>query len=86
MRLSSKQKQILEVVREHGQVNLTHLVDEFGHWYYYNEKKHLGALLSNMVKVGLLERIKPGLFKVGPGRKHAVNHALDGDQDQTKLF
>jgi hypothetical protein len=36
--------------------------------YYRNGRKHFSALLSRMVASGLITRIKPGIFKAGPGR------------------
>lgn len=41
------------------------LVAKFGGVYYCNGDKHLGAVLSRMVRSGHLVRIKPGVYKVG---------------------
>lgn len=40
------------------------LVAKFGGVYYCNGSKHLGEVLSRMVKSGHLIRIKPGVYKV----------------------
>jgi predicted transcriptional regulator of viral defense system len=29
---------------------------------YHNESKHVGAVLSNMVKRGMIRRVSPGVF------------------------
>lgn len=49
--------------------------------FYYNTEKHVGEILSRMVKMGMIKRIKPGLFGVGSGMKE-----IEQIKNQTKLF
>lgn len=51
--------------------------------YYYNTEKHIGDRLSRMVNAGLLERIAPGKFKIGKGKK---SKPATIDTNQTELF
>jgi len=44
--------------------------------YYANGAKHLGALLSNMVKRGMIERVKPGLFQLPTRKPESQNFQL----------
>jgi len=47
--------------------------------YYCHTEKHVGDRLSRMVKAGLLERIAPGKFKIGKGKK-SKPATLDNNQ------
>ncbi len=62
-RLSRKQAVIMSAVNEQGAITLDVATVLVGRDVYYNQKKHTGALLSNMVKRGLLTRQSPGVFK-----------------------
>lgn len=50
--------------------------------YYHNWEKHLGQLLSKMVKNGLVERVKPGVFR----HKRMGVHKEWTDPNQKALF
>lgn len=66
MRLSSKQRAILSLFYEHNELTKKQIVEEFGHWYYRNEAKHLGDVLTRMVNKRLIHRIKKGVYHIGP--------------------
>lgn len=51
--------------------------------HYCNGEKHVGEVLSRMVKAGILVRIKPGYFKLGTGVKKVKNVH---NPNQTNLF
>jgi hypothetical protein len=53
--------------------------------YYCNEKKHLGALLSRLVKSKKIERVKKGVFKYVESSKYIGKFKQEGI-GQTKLF
>lgn len=59
-----KQQKIIEFLMTHETMTKNDamgLIDD----YYCNGAKHVGDILSRMVKRGFIERIKPGLFKRG---------------------
>jgi len=62
--LSPKQRAVIEHLRKAGQITLTEAVCLIGRDIYANQKFHVGNVLSNMVKRGLLMRVKPGVFKL----------------------
>ena len=64
--MSAKQQQILNKIREKGEpMTKQDLLIHFGHWYFRNEAKHLGDVLSRMVNSGLLCRPKRGYYYLG---------------------
>ena len=70
MALTEQQRQILKDAQERGgTITKKEIVEMYGRCYFYNGAKHLGDILSRMVKSGLLIREKPGVFKVGKGKK-----------------
>lgn len=70
MSLTPQQTQILQDAQERGgTITKREVVEMYGRCYFYNGEKHLGDILSRMVKSGLLIREKPGVFKVGKGKK-----------------
>ena len=78
MRLSQKQATVMNYVREHGWIDLTKATYLPGFGYYCNERKHTGALLSNMVKRGLLVRTKPGVFEAPKRKQEEASFQLEG--------
>ena len=63
-RLSPKQAKVMRYLQEHDTITLSIAVDLIGGNLYCNEAKHVGVTLSTMVKRGLIERVKPGLFRL----------------------
>jgi hypothetical protein len=61
---SPKQRAIIADVKLNGQITLAEATALVGRNVYANADKHTGALLANMVKKGLLVRIKPGVFSL----------------------
>jgi len=66
-----------------GEVTKAQVVEAIGGNYYCHGDKHVGDRLSRMVKSGMLIRVKPGLFKIGSGKKSKLEIVAEG---QTKLF
>lgn len=65
-----------------GQFTKREAVAKFDH-YYHNGGKYVGERLSRMVDAGLLERVSPGRYKVGKGKK---SNPATIDTNQTDLF
>jgi hypothetical protein len=61
-RLSPKQSAIMDVVNKRGGITLEEATALVGRNVYHNAKKHTGALLANMVNLGMLAREKAGVF------------------------
>lgn len=52
-----------------------------GNFYYCNASKHVGDVLTRMVKSGLLRRVKRGRYAIGNGyRKDPIA------ENQTSIF
>lgn len=64
MKPSRKQQSILRSAKMNGFVTLKEAVRIVGGDIYANAGKHVGSILSNMVKRGMLVRVKPGVFKL----------------------
>lgn len=73
MKLGDKQRQILSFFYKHKELTKKQIVDEFGHWYYANESKHIGDVLSRMVQRRLIHRPKRGVYKIGRGDSKGDN-------------
>lgn len=63
-RMSPKQKAVRQFCNVHGEITLEQAVELIGGDIYCNESKHVGAVLSNMVKKGLLARKKKGVYHI----------------------
>ena len=61
---SPKQRDILKLFRPGFEVTKQTVVDAYGGAYYHNGQKYIGEILSRMVKQGLIERVKPGVFRL----------------------
>lgn len=65
-----QQQAIRTLAREHGgTVTSKQVQEEFAHNYYDNAEQHLGRILARMVEANLLIREKPGVFRLGTGKK-----------------
>ena len=73
-----KQAEVLKYLRTVDEATLDDIYKNVPFGYYCNENKHLGALMSRMVKVGRVVRVKPGVFR-------CVNFN-DFKTDQKNLF
>lgn len=71
MALTDHQKTIMNYAREHNDTitkqEACKLIP-----YYYNTSKHVGDVLSRMVKANLLKRIKNGVFVISSGVKQDI--------------
>lgn len=61
-RKSPKQSAILAALRDKPEITLAEAVQLIGGNLYCNAEKHVGVTLSNMVKRGMIQRVKPGVF------------------------
>lgn len=82
MKLSEKQRVIIEYIRSNGNITKQQAVQMLGKYYYHNGEKYVGEILSNMVKRRYIKRIKNGVFEIGS----MSNQVNDPDKDQTSLF
>lgn len=64
MKPSRKQQAVLRSAKMNGFITLKEAVRIVGGDIYANAEKHVGAILSNMVKREMLVRVKPGAFKL----------------------
>lgn len=63
--MTPKQKQIFDfATKNENQITKKQAVALIGGHYYYNAPKHVGDILSRMVKSQLLKRIKNGIFEI----------------------
>lgn len=65
MRLTEKQSAILSYLKVNSAISKQEAVRIIGKSYYCNADKHVGDVLSRMVKSGLLIREKRGQYKPG---------------------
>lgn len=63
--MTDKQQILFDYAKSNRQITKQKAVELIGKIYYCNADKHVGDVLSRMVKAGLLKRIKPGLFELG---------------------
>lgn len=61
-RLSRKQKAIVDYLRLNGTITTAQATELVGRNVYYNQAKHTGAVLSNMVKRGIIRRLRVGVY------------------------
>lgn len=62
--LSPKQNAVIEYLSKYDSISLDFAVALIGGDLYANAREHVGALLANMVRRGLIVRVKPGIFKL----------------------
>lgn len=60
----SKKQQILIYLTSVKEANISEIYKNVSFNYYCNANKHLGAVLSNLVKTRKIERVKNGVFKI----------------------
>lgn len=68
LHLTENQKTVIRIANDNGGVVTKKQVCEVIR-YYYNTEKHVGDILSRMVKKNILKRIKPGVFEISTGNK-----------------
>jgi hypothetical protein len=75
--MNNKHCEIIKYLRTVDQATLAEIYRNGSFFYYRNWEKHLGGIMSTMVRQGLVTRIKPGLFKLGgkPQQKPVNNNS-----------
>lgn len=81
--MTKDQRTIYNFIRDNGTATKADIVALDGGKYYRHAEKYIGERLSRMVKAGLIERVKPGVFRIGGGKKQAVEPV---NENQTALF
>jgi len=81
--MTPDQRKIINFIYAKGTATKADIVALDGGQYYRNANKHIGDRLSRMVNSGMLERVKPGVFRIGSG-KNPGNDPVN--ENQTKLF
>ncbi len=65
----TKKQKIIRLLHEKKRITLDDAVDEIGYGIYYNARKYVGEYLSQMVKDGLIVRVKRGVFEAAPPKE-----------------
>ena len=81
MKLSVKQKQILDfALKNNNLITKKQAIELIGYYYLHNSQKYVGEVLSRMVKSKLLNRIKNGSFEINSDRKQTVKVIYNPNQ------
>jgi len=81
--MTPDQRKIINFIQSKGTATKADIVALDGGQYYRNANKHIGDRLSRMVNAGMLERVKPVVFRIGSGKKPG-NEPVN--ENQTTLF
>ncbi len=76
----NKRDDILNHLHKHESATLEELYKISRYSYYCNWQSNFGKVMSTLVKQGLVERIKPGLFKIGKYKKITPKTVTNPDQ------
>jgi predicted transcriptional regulator of viral defense system len=82
--MTTDQRAILNFVRSKGEATKREIC-EIADRYYCNGDNYVGERLSRMVDAGLLERVRPGVFRVGKGKEKPAK-VEPGNENQLNLF
>lgn len=83
MHISGKQRTILKHLQDNRQISKKEAVELLKHYYYYNASKHVGDILTRMVRKGILKRVRRGVYERGNGMKKTKQI---NNPNQLKLF
>lgn len=84
--LSDRAQLIMQHVSKAGTIDINTALKVAGD-YYHNGRKHIGEVLSMLIRNGYIERIKPGLFKFKTMSPHSRYGRKDIiDKNAPKLF
>jgi predicted transcriptional regulator of viral defense system len=62
--MTAQQREILDYLKTKEQATIHEIYDNVSWTYYNNYAHYIGELMSNLVRKGLVERIKPGIFRI----------------------
>lgn len=72
--MTDKQRKIVEFARSNNnQITKKQACDLIP--FYHNTQKHVGDVLTRMVKSNMLKRIKNGLYELSTGQKEIINQS-----------
>lgn len=77
--MTQKQKAIVQYLMT-GQKTKSQIVNRFKSWHYHNSNKHIGGILSRMVKAGQIVRIKKGVYCINEEPVHKAKKEIDTNQ------
>jgi predicted transcriptional regulator of viral defense system len=84
MSIPKNRNSIIALAKENGGiVTKKQVVEKLDHTYFCNGDDYLGAILSAMVKVGILKRVKNGVFEL---LKSPIKTEKKIHENQSKLF
>jgi len=79
--IGDKQKMLLDFAfKNNNKITKKQAVELIGSFYYCNEQKHVGDVLSRMVNSNLLKRIKNGEFEINSNKTQTVKGVLIPNQ------
>lgn len=78
--MTAHQSSIIRYLKDAKEASLQEIYDNVNFGYYHNGNKHLGDVLSRMVKSGMIERVKKGTFRL---RTKPLEQKI---KNQIKLF
>ena len=62
--MTPHQKEVHEYLLKVESATKEQIYEEVSFWYYRNWEKHLGDVLSRMVKSGVIKRVKKGIYAI----------------------
>ncbi len=68
----TKHQEVIKYLLTVDQATIGEIYSKVSFGYYCNEHKHLGDLLSTMVKQKKIERVKKGVFRMSQHKKAVV--------------
>ena len=72
--ITEKQRKVLTALEQCPEgANLEEIYSKVSFSYYFNHKKHLGDIMSRLVKRGLVVRVKKGVYKISKENKKSKN-------------
>lgn len=74
--LSAHQAEVLRYLQTVPEANKDNIYINVSFGYYHNWQKHLGDVLTRMVKAGLIDRARRGIYKTAVKTQLPVNMGL----------
>jgi len=82
--MTPKQIEVIEYLRTVKCATVSNIYNNVSFGYYCNQSANMGKLLARMVKTGMIERLRPGVFKLGMPKKNI--DIIENDTNQKTLF